>query len=224
MGKGDRRAKVRTLGPKTGWQPPPLRSARPQRPLQSRDKGGRFGELKQEDARVTALNARARHYGKEVPEDVIAAGALRKRMSTPWLEDPLGMVMERRLGPSDIARHWSAWADLASSYRTFQTRILGIRPGPQASNMPLLNDRPAEPPDAEREDLRDDEQKDRDARASWASWKGRLEALPEIDRILLMQALSGFGKALWGSAAPTTTGIRTLEALEGLVDRIEGER
>lgn len=223
MGKGDRRGKSRSEWARVpvagGWRPPELAPIQSTRHRQPRAQDGRFAS-KAEDPRQAVLGQRAKVHGIEGP-----GRDAQRRMQAPWLEDPLGHVLEREVpDTAEATRLWQVWSDLSASWLTYHRRILSLPGTPKGAAMPLLPERGVSPPLDEREDTRTEEERDSDARASWRSWRGRLEDLGEPSRILLMQAVSGTGKALWRAHCPTTTGHRVLQALRLLADNIEGER
>jgi hypothetical protein len=219
LGKGDRRAlhKRAPLG-LPGLAPIANKNKPP------RDAQGKFAGP-QEDVRVVALNARARHLGKNLSSNPVEAGAMRKQVSAPWLGDPLGRVIERMVAEDqqELNRLWQVWLTYTGVMRTYRKRILGITGSPAATYVLRVSVTKHLDPD-ERQDTRTDEEKDDDARASWKAWQGRLNSLLPGDRSALVQAEAQTGKSLWIGLQVSPTGHRTYDALKRLADLVERER
>lgn len=230
VGKGDKRGKAFKPLPKLG--PTKAGQAHP------RDRRGTGARSPVEDARLTALDARARHLGGLTvltvpaefegigPPEPVASVPERSRLSVtgPHLCEPLGQVMQKACADAEeIARLWAVWQAFCAAMRTYRVRIIGRGVGPQNSAIPMLPERIEVDP-GHTIDTRTAEERDDDAMRAYRRWQGHLGQLFGGDRAYLMQAESGMGRPLFEGQAATRWGRFTLEALRHLADVVEKEQ
>lgn len=216
MGKGDRRSKAKRNREKleavTGI--PGLDVRQPKRPRRGND--GRFTASTTEDPRKTALQARVHHFGGE---DTVKG---RIALSGQHSGSQLGMVMERDLSSSEIGPLWQTYHAWCMAEDAYRRRYLGQTEHPKGAAIKSVPD-PMTTDTGHTVDLRDPEQKDRDAVSRWMQWQGYLGSLTAMECMALHDARLERA-ALWKDRAPTTRGRLALLALKALHVVVERKR
>lgn len=167
------------------------------------------------DPRKTGLEARCRLMG------VDATSANMKALTGQHMATPIGQVMERLCADDEIQRLWSTWQGFCAAERTYRVRYLGQTGAPKGAAIAMVPDR-IETDQSHSVDLRDSDERDRDAVSAWMQWRGWLMHLSADDQRRIHDAETGAGGALWADAGPTGLGIVTLQSLRrfrSVVDR-----
>jgi len=160
------------------------------------------------DPRKTALQARAAHFSGKNTKEAMAA------VSGQHISSQLGMVIQAESGDKHVSKVWptfQAWCMAETSYRR---RYLGQGEFAKCASIQMEPDR-FEADNGHTVDLRDDEQKDKDAINAWMCWQGYLGHLSATQRSALHNARLERAQ-LWRDRKPTQRGLYTLEALNAL--------
>lgn len=151
----------------------------------------------QEDARAVALTARKRITGKG---DKDALDAI--------CGTDMGLCIDFLLTGDARANLIGAWEAISAARRNYRARIIGKTGEPQGAAIAMIPER-VETDQGYRVDIRTSDERDRAAKAAWASWQSRIDALPTpLHKWALHGALDGFmgTGVLWRDARPTSKG------------------
>ena len=110
------------------------------------------------------------------------------------------------------------WETLSASHRNYRMRYIGQTGDPKGASIGMVPDR-TETDQSLRVDLRTPEEKAEQAKASWAAWEAKINALPSPQlKWAIRGVLQGFmGEAtLWRDQAPATAGRVAVAALRRL--------
>ena len=178
----------------------------PQRPSHPRDRRHTAPETEQ-DAMRTVTESRIR----QAPQHAENARA-------PMAGEPIGMCILELAEPHERAPLWQTWCAMTAAHRAYRLRYLGATAEPANAALPMLPD-PMQTDQSPRVDLRDPDEKVRDAVAGWQRWEARINALPiPMHRWAIRGALDGFGGAHWQDGRPTARGRSAVQALRLLTE------
>lgn len=166
------------------------------------------------DPRKTALQARCRHFGGEDTK----AGRL--AMSGQHSGSQIGMVMQAHLSVAKISPLWQTFQSWCAAEATYRRRYIGQSEHPKAPAMAMTRD-PVETDASHSVDLRDSDQKDRDAVNNWMRWQGYLGHLSSADQTALHDARLERVE-LWKDQKATARGVAALTALGRLHQVVSG--
>ncbi len=164
---------------------------------------------KPQDPQKTALGARCRLFG------IANTPANRKFLSGQHSGSHLGYVMQANCDPQDIPPLWDTWHGFCSALRTYRIRYIGMSATAKGAALQMMPE-PMETDPSLTVDLRDSDERDRDAVNAYMRWKGDLWCLSVRERSLLSDAESETGKDLWKDGQATRAGLDTLAALRAL--------
>jgi len=180
------------------------------------------------DPRKTALQARVRHFGgKDTREG-------RLSLSGQNCGEQIGLVMQHSAKEAERTKLWQTFQAWSSAETSYRSRYLGASEHAKGASIAMVPDR-VESDTSHSVDLRDPEQKDRDAVAGWMRWKGYLGHLQSAEVVVLHQARRGEAM-LWESAhaddktgevvrgRPTLRGLFALASLRKLHAVVEGRK
>jgi len=205
MSKADR-AKKRASLPKLAPTPKPKKRGK-----------ARMAEIATEpdrhDPRKTALEARCRLAGVVATKDTLNAA------TAPHMGAQLGLALERICTADEIKSAWMTWQGFCAAERTYRIRYIGQSGDAKGAAIAMVPDK-MQTDQSHSVDLRDSEQRDRDAKSNWRRWRGYLSHLSARERQLIIHAERD-GRALWENAGPTQRGRDTVAALMRLVDVLE---
>lgn len=160
------------------------------------------------DPRKTALQARCRQFGREDTRDA------RKAVSGPHSGFQIGMVLEYLAAKDQIAPLWQTFQAWCMAEATYRHRYLGRAETPQGPALKFMRE-VMEADQSATVDLRDSEQKDRDAVNNWMRWQGYLGHLTRDHQIAMHDARLERVE-LWCDCRPTKRGAISLAALAKL--------
>ena len=186
----------------------------PRREKQARE-NGRFTKV-EEDPCITALNARCTRFG--IPADEKGRGIVKGQ----HMCCDIGFVLEAICRPDERSKLWDVFHRWTRAEVTYRVRYIGQREQPASAALMMVHDRIETDPSLI-VDVRDDDQRDRDAVNVWMRWQGFLGHLPKEQASILHCARRGDGPALWQDKKPTALGKLAVEALRGLADASEGK-
>ena len=169
------------------------------------------------DPRKTALEARCRIFGVAVTKTNMAA------LTGQHMSNQIGLVMERECSPSEIPRLWDTWQGFCGAERTYRLRYLGQSGSAKSAAIAMVPDR-METDKSYNVDMRDSDERDRDAVSNWMRWRGYLGHLTGRQQGFIHDAEMERGSDLWANGAPTATGHVTLDALKELAVVVEGRK
>ena len=158
-----------------------------------------------EDATKTAAEARVRRSGITDPKDAIQ----------PLRGTDLGLCIDALTKGDECKSLENTWQAISASHYNFRRLYLGNTGNPQGSAIAMLPE-PMQADVSLRVDLRTPEEKVAAAKASWAAWEAKIDALPTpLHKWAIRGALNGFlGEAtLWRDQAPTDKGRVAVDAL-----------
>lgn len=189
-------------------------------PIKRRDaqarKNGRFIKI-EEDPTITALNARCARLG--IPADEKGRSIAKGQ----HLCCDLGYVLEYCCKPDERARLWDVFHRWTRAEVTYRVRYIGQGGQPASAALMMVHDSIETDPSLI-VDVRDDEQRDRDAVNGWMRWQGYLGHLDVPYREMLTFARVGYGPVLWWEGQPTPKGMIALRGLRLLADVTEQKR
>ena len=156
---------------------------------------------------VTVLQARARHTGVKGRENLIDTA----------LGTPLGCCIAHMTQGDDRAQLINTWGALSASRRNYKLRYIGHSGEPQGAALEMIPDAMQTDPSM-RVDIRSTEERAAHAKASWAAWETKINALPPGFRLAIRGALDGFAGegTLWRDQGATPLGRVAVEALRRL--------
>lgn len=176
--------------------------------------GGRFA--KEEDPQKTALEARQRRFGTHDTQKAKDAA------QSAYLGAEIGYLIQSECKPDEAARLWDVWQAYGAAERTYRIRYIGTTGEPQGAAIQMVPEQVQADPSM-RVDLREPEERDRQAVANWMRWQGLLGQIDKASASALRQAERGSGRCLWRDGAPTASGRFALAALRELA-RVATER
>lgn len=169
-----------------------------------------------EDPRKTALQARVMRFGGE---DTLKG---RIALSGQHSGSQIGLVMQATLKPHEIAPLWQTFQTWCVVEATYRRRYLGQADTPKGATI-MTPPEPMETDKSHSVDLRDPEQKDRDAVNRWMQWQGYLGHLSAAYQRVLHDARLERAD-LWRYQRPTQRGLNAVEALQALHVVVEGKQ
>lgn len=164
------------------------------------------------DAQLTVLEARARQCGR-VPKDMT-------EMNHPALGEPAGRAIFVAREGRDAERLWDTYAQYTAAEAGYAKSYLGMRLHAKTGKVEYLVEKVEARPD-DTLDLRDEEQRSRDASNRWMRWRGYIMRLPRHQQDAIRAVAHGDAEPM-DAGAITPQGYRFLsaiEALEKIVDK-----
>lgn len=168
-----------------------------------------------EDARKATLEARLRIAGIRATPDSIKAAV------DPSYGHDVGLCIRSVLKGDDATKAWDTFSHISASHRNYMTYFIGQTGNPKCAAIAMIPE-PMETDPSLRVDLRTHDEKVSAAKASWAAWEKRMNALPFPQmKWALGGALRGFmGEGtLWRDAKPTHTGKTVVAALQAMGEK-----
>lgn len=160
------------------------------------------------DPKKTVLQARVRHFGGEDT----AKG--RSALSDDFCGSQIGLVMKATCSDAECKRLWQTFRSWCAAEDQYRRRYIGQSEHPKGAAIAMVPDR-METDTSHTVDLRDPEQRDRDAISGWMRWQGYLGHLSrEHHRAIVDARLERV--ELWSEQKPTRRGLLALEALRAL--------
>lgn len=145
------------------------------------------GRTKQPDGYVsdrnplkTVLTARAR----------LMASPDADAMRNPALSEPAGRAIFASRKGEAAARLWGVYKAFSASYLLYMRRYVGCSPYAKTAKIEMMPESYETRPD-DRPDLRSEDEKVADAKASWARWDSRMNSLPHHFRWAIYHVLHG---------------------------------
>lgn len=155
---------------------------------------------------------RVKSLAKKVDE------ARRKKAGSDMFETDVGYCANHLLSPKDAATVVKTFNHISASYRNYMVYFVGQTGNPKCAAIAMIPDAMETDPSL-RVDLRTHDEKVSAAKASWAAWEKRMNALPFPQmKWALGGALRGFlgDGTLWRDAKPTHTGRTVVAALQAM--------
>lgn len=166
------------------------------------------------DPQRTALQARVRRFGGEDT----AKG--RKALSDDFCGSQIGLVMKATCSDAECKRLWQTFRSWCAAEDQYRRRYIGQSEHPKGAAIAMVPDR-METDSGHTVDLRDADQRDRDAISGWMRWQGHLGHLSrEYHRAMVDARLERVD--LWRDQKPTRPGLLALDALRALHKIVEG--
>tara|TARA_Y100000310_G_scaffold257071_1_gene265052 strand:- start:2495 stop:3166 length:672 start_codon:yes stop_codon:yes gene_type:complete len=174
----------------------------------------------EQDADRVALEARCRQAGWTEPKGGWVAEELAKaRLQS--MEGQAGLAIT--IGAKDDKerqRLWNVWRGLDGAEATYYRRILGKSRHAKTAKIEMQPPEAFEARPDDKPDLRDDDQKDRDAVNGWMRWRGYLGHLKTHERVSISQALQ-HKAGLVKDGKLSVSGVTFLAAMRVLADVVE---
>lgn len=152
-----------------------------------------------EDARLTALTARARHANCSPAE-----------AKDPMRADPVGLcIIALQPAPDRQSDLWSMWCRIDAARAAYYRHVIGSNPNPQNAAIAMVPE-PMDIDPTRRPDLRSPAEKAEASKRAWLALEPHLGGT-------LRNHLDGYAAPLWRNGAPTLTGglvVRDLMALD----------
>lgn len=161
-----------------------------------------------EDATATVVQARARHTGFAGRDTLIDAA----------LGTPLGCCIAHLTQGDDRAQIINTWGALSAARRNYRLRYIGQSGEPQVAALAMIPDA-MQTDQSMRVDIRSTDERAEHAKASWAAWDAKINALPLPNmKWAIRGALDGFAGegTLWRDQGATPLGRVAVEALRRL--------
>lgn len=181
----------------------------PRREKQARN-NGRFAKV-EDDPCITALSARCTRLG--IAPDQKGMDIVKGQ----HMCCDIGFVLEATCRPDERAKLWDVFHRWTRAEVTYRVRYIGQREQPASAALMMVHDRMETDPSLT-VDVRDDDQRDRDAVNGWMRWQGFLGHLPKEQTTILHCARRGDGPVLWQDKRATAYGLAAVEALRGLAE------
>lgn len=205
MGKGDRRGKAKQeLADAVALAPVPRKekdgkSTRAKRTAQ---------KLSERDPQKAALQARARMMGVD---DTVRN---RQAMRSQALGEAAGRAIHIGCDPDTAERLWRVYADFTATEERYARTVLGKGLHAKTAKIETMPERFETRPD-DRLDLRDEDQRHRDAVNAWMRWRGYIGQLHSHEQHAIFAVVRGRVEPVV-DAALTQPGKRFVEAIEKL--------
>lgn len=169
------------------------------------------GHMGEQNPEKTVLQARARQSGKN-PADMT-------EMRHPAYGEPAGRAIYAIHGGDTAKRLWDAYRGFTAAEATYAKTYLGMRLHAKTAKVEyLIETFEARPDDSP--DLRDEEQRSRDASNNWARWRGYLMRLGRPDQQAIYDIAYGRAEPMMdGKVGPY--GRRFVEAVAALADVLD---
>lgn len=160
------------------------------------------------DPQKTALQARVRQFGGKDTKTG------RKALSDEFCGSQIGLVMKATCGDAECQRLWQTFRAWCAAEDQYRRRYLGQCEHAKGAAIAMVPDR-LETDTSHSVDLRDPEQRDRDAVQTWMRWQGNLGKLSRQHMAALHDARLE-RVVLWRDCEPTARGLVALDALKAL--------
>ncbi|MGB1216029.1 MAG: hypothetical protein ACPG4X_21890 [Pikeienuella sp.] len=136
----------------------------------------------------------------------------------PLLGCEMGRVVHFYYERPAASRLWDTWQAYCGAERTYRMLKIGATGDPQGAAIQMVPE-PMQTDQSLRVDMRDEEQRLRDAVSNYMRWQGFLGMLLVRGRAgALRQAERGIGKPLWQEGSPTQAGLFAVQALNELAE------
>ena len=155
----------------------------------------------------TVLEARARRAGCNLDD-----------ARDPLFGYEIGMcIISMIYGLPNRIKIESTYAHIAASKRNWDQRIIGASANPQSAAIAMIPDQ-MQTDESATIDIREADEKDRDAKRSWEAWLEDLMKLPADQRHALRGHIDGYALPIWDAdeMRPTRTGALAVKALQAL--------
>ena len=160
-------------------------------------------KAKAEDPRKTALDARKRHIGKPKGD-----------LSLPIYGHPCGIAIDALADSlSEALVLWDVFDRIDRSDAAYCGRVVGVRRFAKTAKIELMPERMETSADAPPADLRDDDERHRDAQNGWARWVAKLSRLEAPQR-----------KAITGTMRGLIDAVRDGEVTRAGINMVDGLR
>lgn len=175
--------------------------------------GKQAQKFDQDDPRQTVLAHRCRELGlRPTTANLIAA-------ATQMAGSHAGRAFVRGMDVDTAHKAWNAWTGLTGAEERFHRQVLGMTMHPEVANMEIAPE-PFEV-DADSEcDTRSDDEKERDARNSWARWRDYQNGLPIADQAIIESVKRGWVRPVIDGKL-TDKGRLFCDAMRMLVEVVE---
>ena len=171
---------------------------------------------KNEAPEKTALQARHERFGGD------GSRKAKQAMRGPHMSAQIGFVLEASCGKSEVDALWQTFRNWCAAEEGYRRRYLGQSEFAKTANYGAVVER-METDQSHSVDLRDGDEKDRDAVSRWMRWQGYLGHLSAPHRTALHDARLE-RKDLWQDRKPTRHGYTALHALKDLHIVVEGKK
>ncbi len=140
----------------------------------------------------------------------------------PMLGHPCGQVIARQAGSHEEAvALWAIFNDMDRADDSYVRNVLGRRRFAKTAKVEMIPER-AEARADDRPDLRDEDQKHRDAANAQAGWRSRLDRLRPGDRKILRASMRGLCEVI-REGQVTADGFRFMRAMKNLRATVDAE-
>lgn len=161
------------------------------------------------DQRKTVLDARCKLHG------VDATSANRKALSAAYSGSDAGRCLAYGRSHQQAMRLWDVWQGYCQAHRTYRTRYIGQSEDPQGASIGAAPER-METDQSHSVDLRDQDERDRDAVSTWMKWQGDLMRIERHHMAAINAARTAPEGDLWSEATPTIRGYAFVQAVVAL--------
>lgn len=168
------------------------------------------------DPQAAVLSVRARMMG--LPDTAKA----RDEMKNQALGEPAGRAICIRHEGAAAARLWGVYRGLTGAEECYARRVLGKGLHPKTAKVEMVPERVEADPD-ESPDLRDEEERHRDATNVWMRWRGYVGHLSVHDQAAIFCVVRGRKEPI-ADAELTPAGEHFVSALEKLADVVDRRR
>lgn len=202
MGKGDRKKK----------QPLPRLATVPRPKARGRKRMEQIGreKIERNPARV-ALEVRAQQMGRSKADW--------RAMAAQALGDPAGQALHLAHDPEKAARLWSAYTGLTAAESRYHRTCLGKSMAAKVAKIEFLPET-FEARDDDQPDLRDEDERHRDAANAWNRWLGYFNSLGLADRSIIQAVSRGWCEPVRDGTL-TDKGRDFVAAVEKLADVVD---
>lgn len=167
------------------------------------------------DPRKVALDARCGLQGVE------ATAKNRAALSAPYSGSDAGRCIGFQNDHGRATALWNVWQGYCQADRTYRVRYIGQSEDPQGAAIAMTPER-METDQSHSVDLRDQDQRDRDAVSSWMRWEGYLMRLDRAQMAAIKAARTVPADVLWAEARPTKRGEAFIDAINALARVVDG--
>lgn len=164
-------------------------------------------------AAQTALEARARMMGRVNPAEC------REEMTTQALGEPAGRAIHLRHKGQEASRLWGVFSGLTACEARYAKIVLGVPIHAKVAKIEFMPERMETDADDDL-DLRDEDEKHRDAVNAWMRWRGFVQHLTSANQSAIWAVVRQRSEPV-NQGVLTPSGTRFLDALELLADVVD---
>jgi len=161
-----------------------------------------------------ALEARCKMQGIRADADN------RTAMRAPYAGSDQGRCIAHGKTHDQAMRVWQVWQGYGQANLTYQSRYIGQSENPKGATLAMAPDR-METDQSHSVDLRDQDERDRDAVSNYMRWEGLMMKIDRKHMAAIKAARTVPEGVLWSDTAPTLAGYRFAEAIQALA-RVSG--